>query len=109
MSSLRDDRLSLRHSHFCFLMWVDRDILFPLSVLGLSVTAAPEGGALVSATLQSWYHAVVGMLKPTSDWRLRTLGCQLLTWFERESLGEVWGNLQKVSAGDQTFFLMEKP
>ena len=104
---LRNDQQSLKHAHFGFLAWIERDLLYPITCLGITASAAPEGGAVLSGSLFTWREAVREMLRFHSDVRLKQLGCKLLIWFERADLGEVWGNYQKVADG-VLFYLVPK-
>lgn len=110
IQAMRDERLHLRHLHYSFLVAIERDQFFAMSSLGLSVTAAPNAdAAVVSGSMREWFHAVRDALRETTDGRLRLLFGKLLLWFERQSLGEVWGNFYKNRLKDGTFILVEKP
>jgi hypothetical protein len=109
LRAMREDKASLRHVHYVFLLKLPRDNFMDLAGMAIAITpSTTDDVALASGRLFEWQHCVVELLAQGQPRVLRTLGMMLLAWFELQGLGEVWGLYEKKYENDRTYYLEPK-
>lgn len=91
-----------KHAMFSFLVNLPREDFVTISGFGLMVTPGDVGDvALVSGRVHDWVQAVAdaSQLK-----HLRQFACLMMSWFERENLGEAWHQWQKEHIPSERLF-----
>lgn len=115
LAALRDARSILAHLHFGFLIECDSGLILNIRErTNLAVTCS-EGGsngervAVISGTLDQYRQSAIECCIPSSPFELIFLFDQLIFFFEKIGLGDIWFDYRKISQRDNIFYLEHKP
>jgi hypothetical protein len=115
LAALRDARSILTHLHFGFLIECDAELILNIRErTNLDVTCS-EGGsdgervAVMSGTLDKYRQSAIECCTLTSPFELIFLFDQLILFFEKVGLGDIWFDYRKITQRDNTFYLEHKP
>ena len=107
-SILRAPGYLLGHVSYSFLVVTDRKLLYIVAATSDLRIVGTERCAVISGSLEVWRSAIINGCTGRESMDLRLLYDKCLLYFERDGLGQLWSNYQKVSEPDRTFRLLEK-
>lgn len=115
LAGLRDARSILDHLHYGFLIECNAELILNIRErTNLSVTCS-EGSsdgvrvAVMSGTLAHYRQSAIECCVPSSPFELIFLFDQLIFFFEKAGLGDIWFDYRKITQRDNTFYLEHKP
>lgn len=112
LAAIRNARTILEHLHFGFIVHCDQATLLGIREKSeLTVTSRSEAGtwiAVVSGSLAKYKAAATEVCIPTSPFEIRYLFDELVMFFEKIGLQDIFFDYRKVIQRDGSFLLEHK-